>query len=67
MADDHIIGGERRVAAQKLLVERLRSAPGETNSAETLLGNLQDMLQAWHDHRAIIVRKIAELEHPTFR
>ena len=61
-ADDRIAGGERRIKAQANLVERLRAAAHDTVEAERLLGNLQDALVNWNEHRDEIIREIARLE-----
>ncbi len=61
-ADLDIADGEERVAAQVLLVERLRRAESETGEAEKLLLNFQQTLEAWKMHRVLILREITRLE-----
>lgn len=61
-ADRDIAGGERRVTAQQLLIERLRREGHKTADAEKLLETLEQTLDAWRVHRAEILRQIARLE-----
>ena len=61
-ADSDIAGGKRRVAAQALLVERLRRDKHEAANAEALLLTLHQTLDAWKAHRGEIRRAIARLE-----
>lgn len=61
-AERDVADGERRVTAQMLLVERLRGAGQDAHEAERLLLNLGQTLQAWRDHRELILREIARLE-----
>ena len=65
-ADRDIVAGERRVAAQMLLVERLRRDGHDTHAAE-LLANLQGTLEAWRAHREQILREIARLKETPVR
>jgi hypothetical protein len=61
-ADEDIVQGERRVAAQMLLVEQLRAEGHDTSLAEKLLASLQATLSEWRTHRALIVQRIAQLD-----
>lgn len=61
-ADRDIADGERRITAQTLLVERLRTAGHDTREAERLLLNLRQTLETWRDHRDAILHEIARLE-----
>ena len=63
-ANRNITDGERRISAQALLTERLRSAGHETTDAELLLQTLQETLETWRRHRDLIVQEIARLERP---
>ena len=60
-ADEDIAAGERRVAAQMLVIEHLRASGEDTSLAEKLLVNLQATLTEWRTHRELIVQRIAEL------
>jgi hypothetical protein len=60
-ADQDIVDGERRVAAQMLLVEQLRADGHDTHLAEKLLASLQASLSEWRAHRELIVQRIAQL------
>jgi hypothetical protein len=53
--------GERRVAAQMLLLEQLRADGHDTRLAEKLLASLQATLTEWRTHRELIVKRIAQL------
>ena len=61
-ADEDIVQGERRVAAQMLLLEELRAGGQDTRLAEKLLASLQATLSEWRTHRALIVQCIAQLD-----
>ena len=61
-ANRNIASGERRIAAQKLLLARLSEKGCETGGAETLLLNLRHTLETWKVHRDEILREIARLE-----
>lgn len=61
-ADRHIVAGERRIAAQALLVGRLHRGGHDTGEAERLLLNLRQTLETWRDHREAILREIGRLE-----
>jgi hypothetical protein len=60
-ADVDIAEGERRVAAQMLLIEHLRTDGQDTRLAEKLLASLQATLTEWRTHRELIVQRIAQL------
>jgi hypothetical protein len=60
-ADEDISEGERRVAAQMLLLEQLRADGHDTRLAEKLLASLQATLTEWRTHRELIVKRIAQL------
>lgn len=62
-ADRDIVEGERRVAQQSELIEHMRRGSAhDLTEAERLLEILKDTLQAWREHRSIIVRTIADME-----
>jgi len=61
-AERDISAGERRVAAQEVLVERLRRDGHSVREAEGLLLTLRQTLTAWMGHRDEILRQIARLE-----
>ena len=63
-ADRDVAEGERRVAQQAELIEHMRSrgSPHDVTAAEGLLRTLQETLQSWRDHRATIIRTIADME-----
>ena len=61
-ADRDIAEGGRRVSAQVLLIERLRVGGHSTGDAENLLQTLRQTLQAWQNHRDLILQAIARLE-----
>jgi hypothetical protein len=61
-ADRDIDAGERRIAAQRLLLARLRRDGHETGEAERLLLNFEQTLAMWKAHRDAILREIARLE-----
>jgi hypothetical protein len=60
-ADQDIAKGERRVAAQMLLIEQLREDGHDTGLAEKLLASLQASLSEWRTHRELIMQRIAQL------
>ena len=61
-ADRHIAEGERRVAQQVELVDRARrDSRADSSGAEQLLETLTQTLQTWRDHRATILRTIADI------
>lgn len=55
MVNDHIAQGERHVAEQEELVERLRSHGHPTDMAEDLLAEFRATLVQHRAHRARIV------------
>lgn len=61
-ADRDIADGERRITAQLLLIEELRTGGHDTNEAERLLLALRQTLEGWWEHRTLIVQAIARLE-----
>jgi hypothetical protein len=54
-ADLHIAQGERRVAEQILLIERMGRKGHDTAEAEKLLRNFEQTLENWRDHRRLIL------------
>ncbi|HEX2726229.1 MAG TPA: hypothetical protein VHN20_10450 [Beijerinckiaceae bacterium] len=60
-ADQDITEGERRVAAQLLLIEQLRADGHDTRLAEKLLAGLEATLTEWRTHRELIIQRIAQL------
>ncbi len=61
-AERGIARGEEQVAAQVLLIKRLRRDKYETGSAEKLLLTFQQTLITWKDHRDAILDEIARLQ-----
>ena len=61
-ANRDLVEGERRVSAQMLLIERMRVGERDTSDAELLLLMLQQSLQAWQNHRELILQAITRLE-----
>ncbi len=66
-AESDIGEGERRVAAQILLIERLRQDGHATGEAERLLVTFEQTLKTWKEHREAILEGIARLEKPGAR
>lgn len=60
-AEQDVAEGERRIAEQTDLVERLKRQGHETDRAEKLLVTLIETLQAWYAHRDEIRRTLAQL------
>ena len=61
-ADRDLAEGEERITRQIALVERLRRDGHSVMEAQRLLETLQQTLQIWREHRALIVQRIAHLE-----
>ena len=61
-ADQDIVEGSERVRQQRLLIERLAQQGHSTDQARSLLGNLETTLDAWREHRVLIVSRINQLE-----
>jgi hypothetical protein len=61
-ADSDIAEGERRIARQADLIEEMRGNGQGMAEAEHFLDTLRQTLQAWRDHRDIILSTIARLE-----
>lgn len=61
-AERDIVEGERRVAEQLLLIERLGQSGHDTRGAELLLENYRQTLEQWHVHRQLILYAIERLE-----
>lgn len=62
-ADRDIAEGERRIAEQTVLLNKMsKSGMGDLSSAQQLLTSLKQTLQTWKDHRAIILETIAAIE-----
>jgi len=66
-ADRDISEGLKRVADQADLLAAIRRAdPGGVPQAAKLLDTLETTLEAWRDHRRLILRTIAALENGEF-
>jgi hypothetical protein len=61
-AELDLVEGGARVRHQADLVERLRGAGQDVVAAERLLAILEQTLEAWRDHRDLILITIARLE-----
>lgn len=61
-AEKDIREGSLRVDQQQVLIDRLVAQGHNTDQAQTLLLNLQQMLEAWRTHRILIIQRIAVLE-----
>lgn len=61
-AEKDIVEGTQRIDQQQLLINRLVEQGHDTTQARTLLLNLEQMLDAWSEHRMLIIRRIATLE-----
>ena len=61
-AEQDVVDGERRIAAQGDLVERLRRHGHPFELAETLLVTFEETLKIWRAHRDEIRRVLAKLE-----
>jgi hypothetical protein len=57
-ADADIAEGETRIEEQRRAIEKLRSDGHNTAQAEGLLEVLMTTLNAWRDHRALIVERL---------
>ena len=60
-ADLDIASGERRIARQRELIERMRCNGQITKEAEGLLELFLQTQKMWRDHRELIVERIAYL------
>jgi len=63
-ADIDIAEGEKRVAEQIALVERLAAHGHDLTEAKKLLQNYEQTLEAFQAHRQIILDEIARQEGP---
>jgi hypothetical protein len=63
-ADADIAAGEKRVTEQITLIERLAAEGQDTTEARKLLRNYETTLEAWRDHRRLILEEIERLEGP---
>ena len=61
-AEQDVTEGERRIAEQTNLIERLKRHGHETEQAKELLVTLKETLQTWCAHRDEIRRTLAQLE-----
>ncbi|MFC4171586.1 hypothetical protein ACFOYU_05885 [Microvirga sp. GCM10011540] len=59
-ADQHIAEGERRVAEQIALIERMIEQGQDTTLAKDFLRTLEQVLPQWHAHRRLILGRIAQ-------
>ena len=57
-AEIDIVDGERRITVQRILVARLRQDGHDVTQAERLLANLEQTLNEWQAHRALILDTI---------
>jgi hypothetical protein len=60
LADRHIAEGELRVAAQVVLIEKIRGGNYPLGPAEDFLGLLRTTLAGWQDHRNLIIAALNE-------
>jgi hypothetical protein len=60
LADRHIAEGETRIAAQDMLVERMRAALLPLGPAEDYLALLRDTMVEWRRHRGMIIAALRE-------
>lgn len=60
LADRHIAEGEARIAAQDMLVERMRAALLPLGPAEDYLALLRDTMAGWQRHRSMILAALGE-------
>lgn len=60
-AEQDIAEGERRVTRVSLLLETLRRDGLDTGEAEALLRMLEETLENWRGHRALILQRVDEL------
>jgi mannose-6-phosphate isomerase-like protein (cupin superfamily) len=60
LADRHIAEGELRIAAQDMLVERMRVSLQPLGPAEEYLALLRTTMTEWQHHRTMIVAALAE-------
>jgi hypothetical protein len=60
LADRHIAEGERRVAAQAALVEKLRAGHFPLGPAVDLLNLLRRTMVIWKDHRDLILASLED-------
>jgi hypothetical protein len=61
-ADSHIAIGERNVTQQRLIVDQHRARGQDAREAERLLAMLEQSLEAYQEHRQLIVEMIAQIE-----
>ncbi|MBO1909737.1 hypothetical protein J4G37_33700 [Microvirga sp. 3-52] len=59
-ADRHIAEGERRVAEQIALIERMIGSGQSTALAEEFLQTLEETLKQWRSHRKLILEALAQ-------
>jgi len=60
--DLDIAEGERRVNEQIALIERLAEHGHDVTEAKKLLQNYETTLEAWREHRHLIIEEIERLE-----
>ncbi len=61
-ADGHVATGERHVTEQQLIVDKLRAEGRDTQEAKRLLKMMQDSLDAYREHRQLILEMIAQID-----
>ncbi len=59
-ANRDIAEGERRVAEQIILIQRMTKRGQDTTQAERLLQNFEEALEQWRIHRQLILDAIAQ-------
>ena len=59
-ADRDIADGERRVAAQIILIQQMTEKGQDTALAEQFLRNLEQTLEQWHVHRRLILEALVQ-------
>jgi len=62
LADRHLAAGERRIAGQRALIQRMTEHGYNTTTARDLLRLLEETMVLWQDHRRLILDVIARRE-----
>jgi hypothetical protein len=60
LADRHLAAGERRIAEQITLIEKMIQQGQDAAEAKKLLRNFEVTLKIWHAHRQLILDTIAQ-------
>jgi hypothetical protein len=58
-ADRYIAAGEEHLNRQVLLIDERSKAGQDTADAESLLYGMRVVVQAWRDHRALVLEELA--------